>query len=285
MDGEMSRRESPFSINTFSYMSRMSAAESIGRVAALGFRSVELMLYPGHLWPSDTGKREIQRIRRACAGNNISIASVNIPNIDINIAAASIEARHYSLRLLEKVIRLGGAIGARMFVLGTGRPNLLMPLARAQARDHIYAAFDRLCPVASAAGIAIVMENVPFCFIPEGAALAELVAGYGNPDIGIVYDIANAHFIGEDIASALDLVKSRLELVHLSDTTRSAFRHAPVGDGDVPFAAVASKLTDIGYAGGMVIEIIADEPEGAIVNAERKLRKFGFVPSETHRQG
>ena len=44
------------------------------------------------------------------------------------------------------------------------------------------------------------------------------------------YDIANAHFIGEDTNAGLRQVQSRLGIVHLSDTGRQAWRHDPVGD-------------------------------------------------------
>ncbi len=67
-------------------------------------------------------------------------------------------------------------------------------------------------------------------FWPKIGEIMEALASYGNDDIRIVYDIANAYFIGEDFVSGLKTCRERLALVHLSDTTRESIgtiRSAP----------------------------------------------------------
>ena len=56
---------------------------------------------------------------------------------------------------------------------------------------------------------------------------------YGNDAVRIVYDIANAHFIGEDFAAGLQQCRERLALVHLSDTGRRSI--ATIRSASAPF--------------------------------------------------
>jgi L-ribulose-5-phosphate 3-epimerase len=42
---------SSFAVNTYSYTFGWPAAECIRHLAAQGYTGIELMMYPGHLWP------------------------------------------------------------------------------------------------------------------------------------------------------------------------------------------------------------------------------------------
>jgi hypothetical protein len=41
------------------------------------------------------------------------------------------------------------------------------------------------------AGVQLLVENIPIGFTPDADSLMQLVDGYGAPDIGIVYEVAN----------------------------------------------------------------------------------------------
>ena len=45
----------------------------------------------------------------------------------------------------------------------------------------------------------------------------------------MIYDVANAHFIGESPTEGLRRVRDRLSLVHFSDTTRRATSTNAIG--------------------------------------------------------
>src|SRR5690348_293978 len=151
-----------------------------------------------------------------------------MPNIDINVAGASEEMRTYSLGLLSRFVQLAGDLGAPGIVIGPGKANPLFPATAEQLTGHFFAALDVLCPIAEKAGTALWAENIPFAFLPGIDALTAALDRYGNANIGIVYDVANAHFIGEDIHYGLRRSGARLKLVHLSDTGRRLYRHDPV---------------------------------------------------------
>ena len=64
----------------------------------------------------------------------------------------------------------------------------------------------------------MLIENVPNTWIPKARDMMEAINALGRHDIGVVYDVANASFAGENITDGIKIVKDRLELIHLSDT-------------------------------------------------------------------
>ena len=64
----------------------------------------------------------------------------------------------------------------------------------------------------------------------------------------------------------------RVGLVHLSDAPAGAWRHDPLGTGDVDFRAVFAAMDDGGYDGPVVAEIISDRAAAHLVDARAHLR-------------
>ena len=263
-----------FGCNTYSYVRSESAATCVTRLAAKGFREFELMVHPGHLWP-DLAGAELARLRAQFAGG-VRLVTLNMPNIDINVAGASEEMRAYSLALLTRIVRLAGELGAPGVVIGPGKANPLFPAPAEQLTGLFFAALDVLCPLAEMAGTALWAENMPFAFLPGIGALTAALDRYGNDRVGIVYDVANAHFIGEDIHYGLKRCGARLRLAHLSDTGRQHYRHDPVGRGDVPFAAIPAMLADVGYRQRPMLEIISETGDADILDSAARLAALGF---------
>jgi len=266
-----------FGCNTYSYMRSHGAEACLVRLADQGFREFELMVHPGHLWPAELSTVRRRAIRRLIETNGLRLVTLNMPNIDINVAAAAQEMRAYSLDLLCDTVRLAGDLGARGVVIGPGKANPLFPADTEELTGYFFAALDRLCPLARASGTALWVENMPFAFLPAIGGLLDALRDYGNDTIRVVYDIANAYFIGEDFADGLKQCGERLALVHLSDTGRQAYRHDPVGEGTLPFADVPPALTAAGYCRPAMLEIISRDPDRDIVASAHKLAAMGFA--------
>jgi sugar phosphate isomerase/epimerase len=114
--------------------------------------------------------------------------------------------------------------------------------------------------------------------LPAIGGLMDALARYGNDAVAIVYDIVNAYFVGEHIATGLKRCSTRLALVHLSDTGRHHDRHDPVGLGSVPFAEIPRALATVGYTAKPMLEIISSDPDRDIVASAAKLVALGFPP-------
>ena len=267
-----------FAVNTYSYTLRASAADCMRTLADRGFREFELMMYPGHLWPGELDAAARRNLRDRMRGEGLVLRTINMPNVDLNLAAATVEMRQMTLGLLRQFIALAGDLGAHAVVLGPGKANPLMPMPRAQMLEHFHRALRELVPLAENCGTSVVVENMPFAFLPGIAELLAALDEHGNASIGVVYDLANGHFVKEDLAASLRLCAKRLKLVHVSDTGQTLYRHDAVGLGTVDFAAVPPVLREIGFTQRPVLEIIDDQPDASIERSVSRLLDQGWVP-------
>lgn len=275
----MGAKENRFVANTYAYMHSTPVQACLERLARRGFRDFEVMMYPGHLWPAETDAAARHALRRSLRESGFGIVTLNMPNLDLNVAAATSEMRAYTLGVLQSVVELAADLEAGGVVIGPGKPNGLFPEPDERLLSRFYAALDALQPRARTLGVPLVVENMPFAFLPQIDPLLEAIDRYGWDGLTLLYDVANGYFAGEDIPSALHRIGSRLGLVHVSDTGRDQYRHGPIGSGSVPFSQVPPALEAIGYRGPVVLEIISPDPDEAMENAAQELAAMGWKSS------
>jgi L-ribulose-5-phosphate 3-epimerase len=264
-----------FGVNTYSYIFKERAAEAVARLADQGYGGVELMFFPGHLWPANMSATEMRRLRDLCE-RRLRLVAVNMPNVDMNIAAAAEEMRNMTLDLLVRFVRCAGELGADGIIIGPGKPNPLFPMPYEQMIQHFYRALDELAPLAGEVGTRLLVENMPFAFLPDAEGVMTALDAYGDDTIRVIYDVANGHFIGETPASGLKRVRDRLSLVHFSDTTRQIYKHDPLGRGDLPLDGLAAVMREIGYAEVPMLEVISHSPDVDIADSCARLYQAGI---------
>jgi sugar phosphate isomerase/epimerase len=264
-----------FGVNTYSYIFGGSAADTVAKLADQGYGGVELMFFPGHLWPAELDASKLRSLRQLCE-QRLRLVAVNMPNVDINVAAAAEEMRAYTLDLLVQFVRCAGELGAGGIIVGPGKPNPLFPMPRDRMISYFYRALDKLAPLARQVGTRLFIENMPFAFLPDAESLMSVVDGYGDDSIRVIYDVANAHFVGEAPAQGLQRVRDRLSLVHFSDTTRKSYKHDPLGCGDVPLAGLASAMKEVGYTELPMLEVISLNPDIDIADSCTRLQQAGL---------
>ena len=265
-----------YAINTYSYTLDHGAAGCLSHLADQGYTEFELMMYPGHIWPLDSARATRDALAALLAERGLRIHTLNQPNVDLNLAAATPEMRAYTLAVIRATVELAGELGAPGVVIGPGKYNPLFPAPRERLTGWFHEALDDLVPLAKRAGTKILVENMPFAFLPGAGELMEALQGYDIAEVGVVYDIANAAFVREDIAEGLRLTGPRLEMVHVSDTGREVYRHDPVGQGTIDFRAVGAQLQEAGYRGPLVLEIISRSPDGDFRESIQALAEAGW---------
>ena len=176
MTGSAHASAALFGCNDYAYMLMHGAEHCILRMAECGFREFELMVHPGHLWPAEFGAAQRRALHGLFERDALELTTLNLPNIDINLASTTPEMRAYTLDLLEAIVRLAGELGARGVVLSPGKASPLLPPAPEILRGHFFAALDRLAPIAKAAGTALWIENVTVSFLPGIAAIMDTLA-------------------------------------------------------------------------------------------------------------
>jgi len=270
----MSRRT--LGVNTHGFIWSTPAADAMRRLGASGYREFELVVNPPHLsleLPAGE-RREIAQL----AARGLTVRSVNVPSLDTNLASPMQRMREYSVRVFRDAIELARDLGAQYLIVVPGRVNPLLAPEPELRERWMRESLEQLMPHAVSCGINLAIENVPFASFPDAASLGAFVRSLDSPAVSVCYDAANAHFIGESPAGGLRLLRDLVRVVHLSDTTRRAWRHDEVGLGDVPFAETAAALGEIGYAGPCMLEIIDTQPEAAIARSHGRLAELGFAP-------
>jgi len=265
-----------FGMNSYSYTFDHTAEQFLTKLAGRGYRTFELMMYPGHLWPKSMTAAARTALRRRAESLGARIVTLNMPNIDVNIAAASEDMRSLSLDHLSRIVQLAGDLGVPGVIIGPGKSNPLFPMPRDSLMGHFHKALETLVPLAQKVGTRIVVENMPFAFLPGIDELMAALDRFGSPDVQVVYDVANGHFIKEDIVTGLRKAAPRLALVHLSDTGLSTYRHDAVGLGTVPFQVVPPVLEELGHREPPVLEIIAADADAQIEDSVRRLVAAGY---------
>lgn len=263
-------------VNTMSFMWRASARDAMETLARAGYRRFELMAQRPHLDPM-MERADAIALARFLRGAGLTVETINLPSLDQNLASASPEMRDYSVRLFERLIAIADTIGASAVVVVTGRVNPLIPPPRRDLEAWFADGFERVLRAAQASGVRLLLENIPMGVYPRADQLAAFAGRIDSPTVGICYDIANAHFIGEDAAAGLRQVRARLGIVHLSDTGREVWRHDPVGQGTCDFAGFGATLREIGYAATSMLEIVADPPVEHIVESHRRIAAWGWA--------
>jgi L-ribulose-5-phosphate 3-epimerase len=271
----MTRWGDRFGINTYAYTQSMPAEHCVRMLADRGVKSIELMFYPGHLWIHDSADT-LRGLRRAIEDNGASLISLNSPNIDLNIAAATEEMRGHSIKLNCEYLRLAGELRAAGLILGPGKANPLFSPPIESLEAHFFRALDTLLPLAERAGVELWVENMSFAFLPDAESLMASLERYGADRIKVCYDVANAHFIGEDPVAGLERVAPRLRLIHLSDTTRSVYRHDSIGLGDIDFARLAPAIKSANPGRLPFLEIISNDPDRDITRSIETLIALNY---------
>lgn len=262
-------------VNTYGYIWAAPMADCVRDLHALGYDEFELVVNPPHL-SLDGDRRQRTRLGAALRAEGIVLRSLNLPSLDTNLASSMARMRAYSVGVFRDAIDLAADLGIAHLITVPGRMSPLLPPPVEQREAWMRESLDALLPHAKERGVGLALENVPFASFPDAASLGAFVRGIGDPALSVCYDAANAHFIGESPADGLRQLRGLVSVVHLSDTTRSAWRHDEVGRGDVPFEQIAPALAEIGFTGTCMLEIIGPQPTAAILRSHRALATHGF---------
>jgi sugar phosphate isomerase/epimerase len=171
-----------FALNTYAYTLEGTISEHLPAFAQAGFRELELMMYPGHLWPPAMGRAAFSALRREIEALGLRVRTLNQPNIDINVTAPSPEMRRYSLDVLRAVIALAGELGAEGVVIGPGKANPLLPAPVERLIGWSFEALDELLPHADTCGTRLPGAGDHLC--RSGPRDRELGAALGRARLG-----------------------------------------------------------------------------------------------------
>ncbi len=148
--------------------------------------------------------------------------------------------------------------------------------------DRLVEECRRLCDYAAERKVALAFEPEPGMFIDRMSGFAELAERVAHPAFGLTLDVGHLHCQGETpIAEYLMRWQDLLRNIHIEDMRRGVHDHLMFGEGEIDLGPVLQTLREIGYAGGVHVEL-SRHSHNAVRTARRAL---AFLRAQVNRPG
>ncbi|OLS33569.1 sugar phosphate isomerase/epimerase [Bacillus sp. MRMR6] len=267
-------------INTFSYLWSSTAIDAVAELIDNGYKNFEVPISAPHCWPDELSVSDRSAMRARLTEYGAKIRSLNAGGYDINLSSPGANMRLNSIEHIKSVIDLAVAWDVPDVVISPGTRRPMISPSLDKVYGWMYESLDNLIPLAKQAGVRLLLENTPYCFTPTIRDLAGVVSTVNDDVIKIVYDVANAAYIGEDPVASLRSYQADIALVHISDTGLETWGHDPIGTGVVDFEGLGDAVEATCGVSNVVLEIIREdntlvEFSSAIYNLRNKGWKLG----------
>lgn len=137
------------------------------------------------------------------------------------------------------------------------------PLAHAAAIDRLVEGLGEVVEYAAARDVVIGFESEPEMLIDSMRAFEEILPRIDAPNLGVTLDIGHLHCQNETpIEAAIRRWAPRLVNVHLEDMRAGVHEHLMFGEGQIEFPPLLRALADVGYTGGVFVELSRHSHEG-----------------------
>lgn len=278
-----------FSTNAYT---KHTLPEACDRIAAAGYRAIEILADHPHAYPLRYSEHEARRLRERLDGLGVAVAAVNantamgyfrpVPQaltFEPSLISPNEVHRQDRLGILRQALTLANRLGAPVVTLTGGRPSDLadlgMPIDPPEAyRERLLEGLETVVRMADQAGVDLAFEPEPGQFIETTADLKALLDEVDHPRLGANLDVGHAWCAGDDPAESVRVLGRYIRHLHLEDIKdRRHFHLIPGEGGEIDFAAIRRALDAIGYAGAAAVELYTypDEPDRAAVEAYRAL--------------
>jgi sugar phosphate isomerase/epimerase len=162
--------------------------------------------------------------------------------------------RRQRLDFLKAAVNIARDLGSDAVSFWSGAPDA--PERPAVLLDRLVEGCRDLCAYAAERHVRLAFEPEPGMFIDTLERFAALHARVDHPAFGLTIDIGHLHCLGEvPIANHLRRWADILWNIHIEDMRRGVHDHLRFGEGEIVFAPVLRALTEIGYAGGVHVEL------------------------------
>jgi sugar phosphate isomerase/epimerase len=255
--------------STFPYLYSHSGLDALKHLRSMGYERFELLIFPPHCWPRELSAAERREYVDWLDGEGVAITSFCYPLLDNNPNGVDVLMREYTLDRYREAIDMAAEFRCPYAVAIPGPVNSLINPPHEWMLEWFVEGMKKLQDHARGTGVQLLLENVPFAFLPTVPEIKETAQLIG-PDIGVNFDVCNSAYIKEDVPGMIHMLGDLIKNVHMSDTGFDEFKHDRLGTGIVEPAPAGKALQEIGYTGTTVLEIITDaltpgaDPEGDI---------------------
>jgi sugar phosphate isomerase/epimerase len=262
-----------------------SFADAVARLAAIGYRGVEVMADVPHAWPAYLLPEQKQAIRDALARHGLAASNVNAfmmhavndPRQKYWHPSWIEPDRHYrQIRIdhTRRALTLARELGSPCITTEPGGP--VEPGGSWSAALKLFV--EMIKPVAEHAekeGVLLLVEPEPGLLIESSEQFEEFMRHIDSPAVGLNFDVGHLYCVGEDPAAAVVRLAKYVRHIHLEDIAATRVHaHLIPGEGAIDFASTLRAVRQIGYNGWVTVELypyIADPDTAARTARDRVL--------------
>ncbi len=250
---------------------KFSLPESIGRIARLGFKGVEIMCDRPHLYPPDYRDEDIQQIRQILEQTGLKVTNLNsftlfavgdtyLPSwIEADPARRDIRIRH----TLE-CLHIAKALGCTNISIPPGGP--LKGMSESEAIRLFHKGLDQVIPVAESLDVRLLIEPEPALLMENSSQFKSFVRDVRSRAVGLNFDIGHFFCAGETPHAAFEELFEWIGHVHIEDIAPTRVHaHLIAGLGAIRFAEIFDVMARLRYSGDISLELYpyVDMPEEA----------------------
>jgi L-ribulose-5-phosphate 3-epimerase len=253
-------------------MAHHELCQAIELLAEIGYRSVAITLDHGTLDPFDkpsslSGRaRDVRSLLERRQLHSVVETGARFlldprQKHEPTLVTADPQAAARRIDFLCRAIDVAKALESDCVSLWSGVLRDRAPWNQALAR-----LIDRLQPVlehADEQGVNLGFEPEPGMLIDTMDKFDELAARIDSPRLHLTLDIGHLHCQRETpLPDYIRRYGPRLVNVHLEDMRSGAHEHLMFGEGEIDFPSVIDALAEVGYEGGVHVELSRHSHEG-----------------------
>jgi sugar phosphate isomerase/epimerase len=233
---------------------------TLKRIAAAGFRQVEIIAEPSHLTPGECDPQQIAAILKdlglICRVGH-GLYSHGLPNL----AALDEAQRRESIAYVRTCFAPLMAVGAEVVILHpTGYSLDYTEANRQQVIDQALRSMEALGKIAGESGLKLAWENLPhhntarpLHDMIELRRLIEQMPGH----TGLCLDTTHALISGHDPLEQLTIAGDRLFCLHLHDSDGQGDCHWVPGKGVIKWKPFIARLNEMNFTGPRTLEVMS----------------------------
>lgn len=253
--------------------------DAIALLAEIGYRSVAITIDHGTLSPHEDWRGQVRRLKSLLELHGMrSVIETGArflldPRVkhEPTLVSADPEARAARVRFYRHAIRCAAELGSDCVSLWSG--VLRQRVAAAEAVGRLAAGLEEVLRTAQEWHVTVAFEPEPGMLIDSMTRFQELLALVNAPNLKLTLDVGHLHCQGEvPIAEQVLRWGPRLVNVHLEDMRRGRHEHLMFGEGEIDFPPVLQALAQVGYQGGVHVELSRHSHEAP--DAARKAYAF-----------
>ncbi len=255
--------------------------QAIEVLSEIGYRSVAITVDHHVLNPfADELPQRIAEMRRVLdqhAFRNVVETGARFlldPRVkhEPTLMTADSEQRHQRIDFLCRAVDIAAQLGSDAVSLWSG--IMRDDVSTDEAMWRLVSGLRPVIDYAEQRDVTIAFEPEPGMFIDAMERFSQLLDEMDSPpNLRLTMDVGHLHCLGEvPIADYIRKWKERIANVHIEDMRVGVHEHLMFGEGDMEFGPILQALAEIGYSGGLHVELSRHSHEGP--DAARRAFEF-----------